>query len=180
MKYHPLCIFILLLLLPGLAAAQFEEDTDVFKKTIYTSTVEAGNYTTLLSALEATEMVRFLDGDAPFTIFAPSDLAFSKLSKEKIGHLLRPENKKELQQMVTYFMVAGTLTASKIMRAMNKGNGTASFTTLQGKKINASMEGIDIVLSDGFGNKARITVADGDQCNGVLHTIDSVLLPTPL
>ncbi len=180
MKYHLIRVLILLLSIPGIVSAQFEEDTEVFKKTIYTSTVEAGNYTTLLSALEATEMVGFLDGDAPFTIFAPSDLAFSKLSKDKISHLLLPENRKELQQMVTYFMVAGTLTASKIMRAMDKGNGTASFTTLQGKKIKASMEGIDIVLSDGFGNKARITIADGDQCNGVLHTIDSVILPKPL
>ena len=80
MKYHLIRVLILLLSIPVMVSAQFEEGTEVFKKTIYTSTVEAGNYTTLLSALEATEMVGFLDGDAPFTIFAPSDLAMVMVS----------------------------------------------------------------------------------------------------
>lgn len=174
---------VLFLLMFGTSYGQFvvpESIPSDFKKTIYTSTVETGNHTTLLSAIEASDMDGMLDGDAPFTIFAPSDKAFKKLSSEKIKELLKPENKKELQDVVAYHMVAGNLSASKILRALDRGKGTASFTTVQGNKIKASMEGLDIILSDSLGNKAKITVADGDQCNGVLHIIDSVILPRQL
>ncbi len=174
---------VLFLLISATSYGQFvlpESIPGDFKKTIYTSTVETGNHTTLLSALEASDMDGMLEGDAPFTVFAPSDKAFNKLSSEKIKELLKPENKKELQDVVAYHMVAGNLSASKILRALDRGKGTASFTTVQGNKIKASMEGLDIILSDGLGNKAKITVADGDQCNGVLHIIDSVILPRQL
>ncbi len=172
-----------LLLISGISNAQgvrsAAKDTN-FKKTIYTSTVESGNHTTLISALEASDIAGMLDGDVAFTIFAPSDIAFNKLSGDRMRELLKPENKKELQQVLTYHMVAGNLSASKILRALDRGKGTATFTTVQGKKIKATMNGLDIILSDGFGNKAKITTADGDQCNGILHVIDSVFLPDPL
>jgi uncharacterized surface protein with fasciclin (FAS1) repeats len=164
----------------GSLNAQLAKGQSDFKKTIYTSTLEAGNYTTLISALQATDLDLTLDGDASFTIFAPSDRAFRKLSDETMKHLLLPENKKELKEMVTYFMVAGSLSASKILNALVRGNGKTTFTTVQGKKIRASIDGIDIILTDGLGNKAKITVADSDQCNGIIHTIDSVILPKPL
>ncbi|WP_297762309.1 fasciclin domain-containing protein [uncultured Muriicola sp.] len=180
MKQYRLYIVLLCFVALASMKAQSPEGYTDFKKTIYTSTLEAGNYTTLISALKATDLDLTLDGDASFTIFAPSDRAFRKLSSEKIKHLLRPENKKELREMVTYFMVAGSLSASKILNALVRGNGIATFTSVQGKKIKASIEGIDIVLTDGQGNKAKITVADGDQCNGIIHTIDSVILPKPL
>ncbi len=180
MKQYRLYIVLLTLFAIGSIKAQSSKGYTDFKKTIYTSTLEAGNYTTLISALKATDLDLTLDGDAPFTIFAPSDRAFRKLSSEKIKRLLLPENKKELKEMVTYFMVAGSLSASKILNALNRGNGNATFTTVQGKKIKASIEGIDIVLTDGQGNKAKITVADSDQCNGIIHTIDSVISPKPL
>lgn len=151
-----------------------------FKKTIFTTTQESGDYTTLTSALKATDLDLLLDGDAPFTIFAPSDRAFDKLSEEEIDQLMKPENKNKLREMLTYFMVAGSLSASKILNALVKGNGKATFTTVQGKKIRASIDGVDIILSDGLGNNARITIADSDQCNGIIHTIDSVILPKPL
>jgi uncharacterized surface protein with fasciclin (FAS1) repeats len=177
------CLFyavIMILVSSGSLVAQSSEGNNDFKKTIYNSTLEAGNYTTLISALKATDLDLTLDGDAPFTIFAPSDRAFRKLSSEQIKRLLLPENKNELKEMVTYFMVAGSLSASKILNALVRGNGNATFTTVQGKKIKASIEGIDIILTDGQGNKAKITVADNDQCNGIIHTIDSVILPKPL
>ncbi|NNJ87794.1 MAG: fasciclin domain-containing protein [Eudoraea sp.] len=180
MKQYRLYVVLMTLVIAGSLKAQSPLGDSGFKKTIYSSTLEAGNYTTLISALKATDLDLTLDGDAPFTIFAPSDRAFRKLSSDKIKHLLRPENKKELREMVTYFMVAGSLSASKILNALVRGNGNATFTTVQGKKINASIEGIDIILSDGQGNKAKITVADSDQCNGIIHTIDSVIMPKPL
>lgn len=173
----------LLLLISGVSNAQgvssATKDTD-FKKTIYTSTLESGNHTALLSALNASDIAGILDGDVAFTIFAPSDKAFNKLSGDRMKELLKPENKKELQEVLTYHMVAGNLSASKILRALDRGKGTATFTTVQGKKIKATMEGIEIILSDGFGNKAKITTADGDQCNGIMHVIDSVFMPEPL
>lgn len=180
MKQYRLYVVLMTLVISGSLKAQSPIGDNGFKKTIYSSTLEAGNYTTLISALKATDLDLTLDGDAPFTIFAPSDRAFRKLSSEKIKHLLRPENKKELREMVTYFMVAGSLSASKILNALVRGNGNATFTTVQGKKIKASIEGIDIILSDGQGNRAKITVADSDQCNGIIHTIDSVIMPKPL
>lgn len=166
----------LVLLFSGISNAQ----DNGFKKTIYTSTLESGNHTTLLSALDASEISPILDGDVTFTIFAPSDKAFNKLSGDRMKELLKPENKKELQEVLTYHMVAGNLSASKILRALDRGKGTATFTTVQGKKIKATMDGLAIILSDEYGNKAKITTADRDQCNGIMHVIDSVFMPEPL
>ncbi|NER11106.1 Uncaracterized surface protein containing fasciclin (FAS1) repeats [Muriicola jejuensis] len=173
-------IRISFILLCGTVWSQAVKPYSEFKKTIFTSAVESGDYTTLTTALKATELDLLLDSDGPFTIFAPSDRAFHKWSSEEISSLMRPENKHKLREMLTYFMVAGSLSASKILNALVKGNGKASFTTVQGKKIRATIEGVDIILTDGMGNKARITTADTDQCNGIIHTIDSVILPKPL
>ncbi|WP_273567143.1 fasciclin domain-containing protein [Maribacter halichondriae] len=147
------------------------------EKSIIANTESSKNYNTLLAAIRATDLEDLLDYEGPYTIFAPSDLAFGKLSENAIAELLKPENKKKLHQLVTYHIVAGKLSASKILKAMCRGNGTATFTTVQGDDIVATMSGIDIVLTDVQGNTARITLADADQCNGVIHEIDSVILP---
>ena len=141
------------------------------------STARSENHTTLLAAVVAAELEDTLSYDGPFTVFAPSDAAFENWSSEKVSALLKPENRKELQSLITYHMVAGKFTASRILRELCRGEGKASFTTVQGKEIRASMEGINIVLTDEFGNAARITVADSNQCNGVIHEIDRVILP---
>jgi len=180
MIFRAFTFFSLFLLVTTGGIAQGGESYSDFKKTIYATATEAGTYTTLTSALKATELDLLLDGDAPFTIFAPSDLAFGKLSSEELANMMKPENKKKLREMLTYFMVAGSLSASKILNALVKGGGKATFTTVQGKKIKASIDGVDIILTDSLGNQARITIADSDQCNGIIHTIDSVILPKPL
>lgn len=146
-------------------------------KSIIERTEDSGNHKTLLAAVKAVDMEKTLDEDGPFTIFAPSDLAFKKLSANKVAELLLPENKKELHSVITYHIVAGELTASKILKAMCRGKGKATFTTVQGNKLTATMKGIDIILTDDFGNTARITTADSNQCNGVIHEIDSVVMP---
>ena len=102
------------------------------------------------------------------------------MSSEKITKLLRPENKRALQSFVTYHIVAGNLTASKILKAMCSGKGTASLTTVQGNELLVTMDGVDIVLTDCFGNIARITSADFNQSNGVIHVIDRVIIPNQL
>lgn len=173
-------IFSLLLLTPFLLQSQGLQsvpDVAYFENSIIHSTKNSTDHTTLSEAVIAAELDDVLDSDGPFTIFAPSDQAFEKLSKEKIEDLMLPQNKAKLKSLLTYHMIAGHLSASKILKAMCRGGGVASFRTVQGNILIATMDGIDIVLSDSFGNKAKITTADANQCNGVIHVIDSVVLP---
>ena len=160
--------------------ASAELDRSVVDNTIIESTKGSENHKTLLEAVKAADLEETLKSDGPFTVFAPSDGAFKKLSREKITALLQPENKRELKSVLSYHIVAGNLTASKILKAMCRGEGTARFTTIQGDEIMATMDGIDIVLTDCFGNSARITTADANQCNGVIHVIDSVIMPSQI
>lgn len=180
MKYKAVPHLVLLFLCSIFVYSQDsagEIDRSVVDNTIIESTEGSRNHKTLLAAVRAADLEDTLDSDGPFTVFAPSDVAFKKLSSERIAALLRPENKKELQAVITYHIVAGNLTASKILRAMCRGAGKATFTTIQGEEITATMDGIDIVLTDCYGNTARITTADANQCNGVIHVIDSVIMP---
>lgn len=121
-----------------------------------------------------------LDNSGPYTVFAPSNAAFERFSNAKMEKLINATDKSDLKSLVTYHIVPGRLTASKILRAMCKGSGKASFTTIQGKKLVAHMEGYDIILTDPIGNTARITTADVNQKNGIMHEIDSVILPTKM
>ncbi|MEB8329310.1 fasciclin domain-containing protein [Flavobacteriaceae bacterium KMM 6897] len=146
-------------------------------KSIVENTENSGNHKVLLAAINATDLADILDKDGPFTVFAPSDLAFNKFTSSEMAVLLKPENKHKLRSLLTYHIVAGNFTASKLLRAMSRGKGTTTLTTVQGNKITATMNGIDIVLTDSYGNTARITTADANQCNGVIHVIDSVILP---
>ncbi|MEJ1222114.1 fasciclin domain-containing protein [Sediminicola sp. 1XM1-17] len=146
-------------------------------KSIVQNTEDSDNHKVLLAAINATDLTEILDKDGPFTVFAPSDLAFDKLTPLELADLLKPENKMKLRSLLTYHIVAGNITASKLLKAMSRGKGTTTLTTVQGNKITATMSGIDIVLTDSFGNSARITTADANQCNGVIHVIDSVILP---
>lgn len=150
---------------------------DLLKNTIIRSTEESQSHKMLHAAVKAADLEETLAGDGPFTVFAPSDGAFKKMSSDKISELLRPENQKALQSLVTYHIVAGKLTASKILQAMCRGRGSAILTTVQGNELLVTMDGLDIVLTDCFGNMARITSADFNQSNGVIHEIDSVILP---
>lgn len=180
MKYLRAPIFVLSLFCVCTITGQGSEaelDRSVVNNTIIESTEGSEHHKTLLAAVRAADLEETLESDGPFTVFAPSDFAFKKLSKERIAALLLPENKKELKSVLSYHIVAGNLTASKILKALCRGEGTARFTTIQGDEIRASMDGIDIVLTDRNGNSARITTADANQCNGVIHVIDSVIMP---
>ncbi|MGI9552507.1 MAG: fasciclin domain-containing protein [Aurantibacter sp.] len=147
------------------------------EKSILKNTEDSENHKTLLAVMRAADLEDVLGYDGPFTVFAPSDTAFEKLPRHKVAELLNPKNKKQLHDVMTYHIVAGNLSASKILKAMCRGKGKATFTTVHGDEITATMNGIDIVLTDSFGNSARITTADANQCNGVIHEIDSVILP---
>jgi len=153
MKCMATPLALLLFLCSSFSFAQYDpsENKNIyFENSIIKSTEESQNHKTLLAAVKAAELDKTLNSDGPFTVFAPSDMAFKKMLPEKIAELLQPENKKELQSVLTYHIVAGNLTAAKILKAMCRGRGTASFTTVQGNEITATMDGIDIVLTDCF------------------------------
>lgn len=134
----------------------------------------------LFNAIKKAEMEEIFEMKGPFTVFAPTNEAFSKISKKEWQRLLQAENRKELKGVLTYHVVAGNLTASKILRALCRGEGQTSFTTIQGEKISVTMQGTDIILSDCIGNQAKIIAADSEQSNGVIHQIDNVVLPADL
>lgn len=147
------------------------------EQSILENTADSDNHKTLLAAFKASDLDEVLGYDGPFTVFAPSDSAFDKLPPQKVAELLKPENKKQLHSLMSYHIVAGNLSASNILKAMCRGGGKATFTTIQGDQIMATMKGIDIVLTDPAGSSATITTADANQCNGVIHEIDGVIRP---
>ncbi len=147
------------------------------EKTIMESTVASENHKILLAAVQATDLENVLGQNGPFTFFAPSDNAFSKFDEQELKNLFQVENKAKLKALLSYHIVAGNLSASKMLIAMCKGSGSAKFTTIEGTKFTATMKGTDIILTDSLGNSAKITVADANQKNGVIHEIDTVILP---
>ena len=177
---------VLLILLSFTVAFSFSqvnnsiEVDQYFEDSILYSTTTSGQHNTLSQAVLAADLHQVLDNDGPYTVFAPSDAAFNKWPGQKMDELLQPHNKSELQSLITYHIIAGRITASKILKAMCRGEGEASFTTVQGNTLTARMDGIEIVLEDDFGNQARITMADQNRCNGVIHVIDSVVMPTKI
>lgn len=186
MKYKAFLLPVTLLFFSFNIIAQNSNSTNSIStemdpaKSILKNTETSENHKTLLTVLKAADLEDVLTHDGPFTVFAPSDVAFEKLSKKTMAELLQPKNKKELQALMQYHIVAGNFSASKILRAMCRGGGSASFTTVQGDKLLATMKGVDIILTDRSGHTAKITIADSNQCNGVIHEIDSVIRPSTL
>ncbi|MCM8568113.1 fasciclin domain-containing protein [Gramella jeungdoensis] len=146
-------------------------------KNIVENAVNSKDHTTLVAAVKAAELVDVLKSDGPFTVFAPTNTAFEDLPAGTVETLLKEENQKKLQAVLTYHVLAGDYEASDIVSAIKKGNGKASFETVNGGKISAMLDGDEVKLKDAAGNVATVTIADVDQSNGVIHVIDSVLLP---
>ncbi len=151
-----------------------------FENSIISGAENSTNHKTLARAAIAADLDRVLDSDGPFTVFAPVDSAFKKFTTDQWNSLLHPSNKSALKSLLTYHIVAGKLSASKILLAMSRGGGIAKFRTVQGNWITAKMVGIDIVLSDNLGNQAKIITADSGRCNGVVHIIDNLIYPEKL
>lgn len=149
----------------------------VKKLSILRTAVASEKYQTLLALIIATDFEELLDHSGPFTVFAPSDLAFEKFSQSSVDDLMHPDHKKELKALLRYHIVAGKFSVSKILKALSRGGGKTTFTSLQGDIITAIIRGIDIILTDSFGNTATIVVADTSQQNGIIHEIDAVIRP---
>lgn len=138
----------------------------------------SNDHTTLVAAVKAAELVETLKGEGPFTVFAPTNSAFNKLPDGTVDTLLKPENKDQLKGILTYHVVAGNLDSAAVAKAIEDGNGKATLKTVQGGEITASKEGDAVVITDAKGGKAKVTAVDLKQKNGVIHVIDSVLMPS--
>ena len=146
-------------------------------KNIVENAVNSKDHTTLVAAVKAADLVETLQGKGPFTVFAPTNAAFDKLPKGTVETLLKPENKKMLQTILTYHVVAGKMNASDIAAAIKKGGGKATLKTVSGGILTAWMKGSAVYLTDENGNSAKVTIADVNQSNGVIHVIDAVVTP---
>ena len=146
-------------------------------KNIVENAVNSADHTTLVAAVKAAGLVDTLASKGPFTVFAPVNSAFDKLPAGTVETLLKPENKATLAKILTYHVIAGNFSAKDVVGAIKKGNGKAEFTTVSGGKLYAMLDGKSVVLMDEKGGKSTVTIADVRQSNGVIHVIDSVVLP---
>ena len=146
--------------------------------TIVANASAAPNLTTLVAAVKAAGLVETLQGAGPFTVFAPTNDAFAKLPAGTVEGLLKPEMKDALAGVLTYHVVAGNVDAAALMDMIKTGGGKATLTTVQGEPLTATTSGMgDVTLTDAKGGTAKVTTADVRQSNGIVHVIDTVLMP---
>ena len=146
-------------------------------KTIVQNAMNSKDHTTLVAAVKAAGLVDTLSGPGPFTVFAPTNAAFAKLPAGTVDTLVKPENKATLTQILTYHVVAGRLTAADLKANAMAHGGKATLTTVQGEKLTVSKSGMGWKVTDAKGGSAMITIADVLQSNGVIHVVDTVLMP---
>ncbi len=146
-------------------------------KNIVENAVNSKDHTTLVAAVKAAGLVDVLMSEGPFTVFAPTNDAFGKLPKGTVENLLKEENITTLQTVLKYHVVAGKWSASDVMGMIKKGNGKAKIETVSGGWLTAWAKGGDVYITDENGNSAKVTIADVNQSNGVIHVVDTVLLP---
>ncbi|PWC33243.1 fasciclin domain-containing protein [Azospirillum sp. TSO35-2] len=146
-------------------------------KTIVENASQSKDHTTLVAAVKAAGLVDTLSGKGPFTVFAPTNEAFAALPAGTVDSLLKPENKGQLTKVLTYHVVPGKLDAKTLMADIKKGNGKAMLKTVEGMPLTVSQAGDAVMVADASGGTARVTIADVEQSNGVVHVIDKVLLP---
>lgn len=146
-------------------------------KNIVENAVNSKDHTTLVAAVKAAGLVETLEGPGPFTVFAPTNEAFDKLPAGTVDNLVKPENKETLTKILTYHVVAGKMSSSDLMAKIKAGGGKAELTTVQGGKLWVMQEGKKLYLVDEKGGKSWITIADVNQSNGVIHVVNTVLMP---
>ena len=146
-------------------------------RTIVENAVNSADHTTLVAAVQAAGLVDTLSGAGPFTVFAPTNAAFGKLPAGTVDTLVKPEQKGALTRILTYHVVAGSVTSAQLLRMIRAGRGKAELTTVSGGKLTARRNGRGIVLIDEAGGRARVTQADVMQSNGVIHVTDTVSMP---
>lgn len=146
-------------------------------RTIVENAMQSKDHTTLVAAVKAADLVETLSSDGPFTVFAPVNSAFEKLPEGTVETLLKPENKDQLQSILTYHVVAGNYSAADVLALIERGNGEAELKTVSGKILRASTTDGKVYVQDENGNSAEVITADVNQSNGVIHVVDTVVLP---
>ncbi|WP_445432393.1 fasciclin domain-containing protein [Chryseobacterium indoltheticum] len=166
------------------AAQQMKEKTVMVggaamypSKNIVENAVNSKDHKTLVAAVKAAGLVETLQSKGPFTVFAPTDAAFAKLPAGTVENLVKPENKAMLTKILTYHVLPGKYSAKQVWAAVKAGNGKAMMKTVQGEELTFWTKGKDLYVTDAKGNKAKVTIADVNQSNGVIHVIDTVLMP---
>ena len=146
-------------------------------KNIVENAVNSKDHTTLVAAVKAAGLVETLESAGPFTVFAPTNEAFGKLPAGTVDNLVKPENKATLTKILTYHVVSGRLSAADLMSQVAAGGGKAELKTVQGGTLTVMQKGKKLYLVDEKGGKSWITIADVFQSNGVIHVINTVLMP---
>jgi uncharacterized surface protein with fasciclin (FAS1) repeats len=146
-------------------------------KDIVDNAVNSADHTTLVAAVKAAGLVETLKSKGPFTVFAPTNAAFDKLPAGTVDTLIKPENKGMLTNILTYHVVSGRLDSKAIMAKIKAGKGKAWLKAVNGGTLTAWLDGNSLILADEKGGQSRVTTADVYQSNGVIHVVDSVLLP---
>ena len=168
-----------------LAAVAFAQDVPMVggapmypDRNIIENAVNSADHTTLVAAVMAAGLVDTLEGEGPFTVFAPTNEAFDALPEGTVDTLLKPENKEMLVKILTYHVVPGRITSKDIKAGIKAGHGKYEMKTVEGGTLTATMKGGKIMLTDEKGGMATVTTADVYQSNGVIDVIDSVLMPS--
>lgn len=151
--------------------------TNTDEMNIVETAVSNDNFSTLVAAVQAGELVEALSSEGPFTVFAPTNDGFAKLPEGTVGNLLKPENKEALQSILTYHVVAGKFMAGDVVKAINDNGGEFKVTTLQGSDLTLKLWEGNVYVKDNQGGKAKVVIADVSTSNGVIHAIDNVVLP---
>jgi uncharacterized surface protein with fasciclin (FAS1) repeats len=147
-------------------------------KNIIQNAVNSKDHTTLVAAVKAAGLVETLQGPGPFTVFAPTNTAFQKLPAGTVDSLLKPQMKEKLTAVLTYHVLPGRLSVRDLWEASNKGGGKAKFKTVEGEELTVEFKGQALTIRDAKGNASRVTIQNVFQSNGVIHVIDSVLMPS--
>lgn len=164
-------------LIPAFAALFLTVSAIAQTKDVVDIAIGSADHTTLVTAVKAADLVTTLKGKGPFTVFAPTNAAFSKLPEGTVTNLLKPENKAQLAKILTYHVISGNLDAAAVKAAVEAGKGKATVTTVSGGKLTVTIEGGKVKLTDEGGKSAFVTAADLKASNGMVHVIDSVVLP---
>jgi uncharacterized surface protein with fasciclin (FAS1) repeats len=185
----PTAVAVATLVLAAVAAtptrAQMKEQTVTVggapmypSKNIIQNAMNSKDHTTLVAAVKAANLVETLQGPGPFTVFAPTNAAFARLPAGTVDSLLKPQMKEKLTAVLTYHVVPGRLSVKDLWEASNKGGGKAKFKTVEGEELTVEFKGQALTIRDAKGNASRVTIQNVFQSNGVIHVIDSVLMPS--
>ena len=150
---------------------------EVKAKTIVGVAAANDNFSTLVVAVKAADLISILNSAGPFTVFAPINAAFDKLPEGTVTTLLKPENKEILTSILTYHVIAGKFNAAAVVKGINDNNGKFAVKTVQGEMLTASLQNEKVILTDGKGNVSTVVITDIEASNGIIHAIDSVVMP---